>query len=114
MAKPKRPVPKPGQPTTSSRTGRPIMALIDLIGRRWALRLLWELREGALTFRALQAACDGLSPSVLNERLGELREVQLVAVGDDGYALTALGTELIAALAPVQRWSSKWAKALER
>jgi DNA-binding HxlR family transcriptional regulator len=88
------------------------MALIDLIGRRWALRVIWELRGGALTFRALQTACDGVSPSVLNERLAELREVRLVAMGDDGYALTPLGAELIEALTPVQRWSVKWGKNL--
>jgi DNA-binding HxlR family transcriptional regulator len=88
------------------------MALIDLIGRRWALRVVWELRESALTFRALQTACDGVSPSVLNERLSELREVALVETRDDGYALTSLGSELIEALAPVQRWSTKWTKTL--
>jgi DNA-binding HxlR family transcriptional regulator len=88
------------------------MALIDLIGRRWALRVIWELRESALTFRALQTACDEVSPSVLNERLAELREVALVEMRDEGYALTPLGSELIVALAPVQRWSAKWAKTL--
>ena len=107
-----RPTPRPGRPSTSSRTGRPIMALLDLIGRRWALRLIWELRGGALTFRALQQACDGVSPSVLNDRLAELREVRLVGVVEGGYALTALGMELVEALAPVRRWSDKWARAL--
>lgn len=112
MPSPKRPTPRPGRPTQSSRSGRPIMALIDLIGRRWALRVIWELRESTLTFRALQTACDGVSPSVLNERLAELREVVLVEMGENGYALTPLGSELIEALAPMQRWSAKWAKAL--
>lgn len=88
------------------------MALLDLVGRRWALRLIWELREGPLTFRALQLACDGVSPSVLNDRLAELREVRLIDTVDAGYALTPLGLELIAALAPVRRWSERWAKAL--
>ena len=32
-----------------SRTGRPIMALLDLLGRRWSLRIIWELREASLT-----------------------------------------------------------------
>jgi len=112
MPKPKRPTPRPSRPVQSSRSGRPIMALIDLIGRRWALRVIWELRDRALTFRALQTACDGVSPSVLNERVAELREVALVEMGDDGYALTQLGSELIEALTPVQRWSAKWAKTL--
>ena len=61
--------PRPGRPVRGSRTGRPIMALLDLLSRRWTLRVIWELRGGRLTFRALQQACGGVSPSVLNERL---------------------------------------------
>jgi DNA-binding HxlR family transcriptional regulator len=53
--------PRPGAPVRGSATGRPIMALLDLLGRRWALRIIWELRDGPLTFRDLQAACDGMS-----------------------------------------------------
>ncbi|HJV56497.1 MAG TPA: transcriptional regulator, partial [Methylomirabilota bacterium] len=37
--------PRPGWPVRGSRTGRPIMALMDLLGRRWALRVIWELRD---------------------------------------------------------------------
>ena len=54
------------------------MAALDLLGRRWALRVLWELRSGPLTFRALQEACDGVSPTVLNARLAELREAGIL------------------------------------
>ena len=50
--------PKPGTPVRGSRTGRPIMAALDLLGRRWALRVLWELRGGPLSFRELRARCD--------------------------------------------------------
>jgi DNA-binding HxlR family transcriptional regulator len=114
MAARKRPTPKPGRPTKASKTGRPIMALIDLMGRRWSLRVIWELRSGPLTFRGLQSACDGLSPSVLNVRIAELREVAIVEVRDEGYALTPLGLELREALGPLFDWSARWAKALER
>ena len=65
--------PRPGRPVRGSQTGRPIMALMDLLGRRWTLRVIWELRDGRLTFRALQEACGGLSPTVLNQRVRELR-----------------------------------------
>jgi len=58
-----------------SRSGRPIMALLDLLGRRWTLRIIWELREDrSLTSRALRAACDEASPTVLHARLTELRK----------------------------------------
>jgi DNA-binding HxlR family transcriptional regulator len=107
------PAPRPGQPVRGSRTGRPIMARFDLVGRRWALRVLWELHRapGALTFRALQGACDGVSSSVLTQRLAELRDARMVERGDGGYALTSLGADLVASLAPVARWSERWAAA---
>ena len=67
MPKPAQPMPK--RRVRGSRTGRPIMVLLDLLGRRWALRILWELRNDPLTSRALRTACDEASPTVLNERL---------------------------------------------
>ena len=92
-----------------SRTGRPIMVLLDLLGRRWSLRILWELREGALTSRALRTACDEASPTVLNERLKELREAGFVGVGEaGGYTLTPLGKELSAQVMPLHRFAEKW------
>ena len=88
-----------------SRTGRPVMALLDLLGRRWTLRIVWELREDrALTSRALRTACDEASPTVLNERLKELREAGFVELGEaGGYALTPLGKELAAQVMPLHR-----------
>lgn len=104
------PAPRPGKPVRGSHTGRPIMALLDLLGRRWALRILWELREGALNFRELQAQCGQMSPSVLNERLAELRAAGIVEGGADGYTLTAEGARLLRDLAPLQHWAERWAK----
>jgi len=87
-----------------------MMAALDLLGRRWTLRVLWELRDGALTFRALRARCDGMSPSVLNQRLGELRDTGLVALDEaSGYRLTPSGAELLRALAPLDAWARRWA-----
>jgi DNA-binding HxlR family transcriptional regulator len=87
------------------------MALLDLLGRRWALRIAWELRGGPLTFRGLQERSDGLSPSVLNARLADLREAAIVEQrSGEGYALTAEGERLLAALAPLQDWAARWAK----
>lgn len=85
------------------------MALLDLLGRRWALRILWELRGGQeLTFRALRAACDDVSTSVLNERLRELRDAGIVTA-DDGYGLTPRGQKLLSALEPLHTWAKSWA-----
>jgi DNA-binding HxlR family transcriptional regulator len=103
--------PRPGRAVRGSRTGRPIMALLDLLGQRWTLRVVWELRAGRLTFRALQEACDGMSPTVLNGRLKALRESGLVdQVGSEGYGLTPLGGELLEVFLPVVAWSKRWAR----
>ena len=82
-----------------------------LLQRRWMLRVLWELSFGALTFRELQGRCDEVSPSVLNQRLAELRAAGLVERGDGGYALTRLGTELVEAFAPLSKWALRWKRA---
>ena len=100
-------VPKPGSPVRGSSTGRPIMAALDLLGRRGALRMLWELRGEALTFRALQDACQ-TNPSLLNTRLRELRESGLVDHADGGYHLTDQGRKLYAALQPLLDWARGW------
>ena len=85
------------------------MALLDLLGRRWTLRVIWELRVGPLTFRALRAACDDVSPTMLNRRLADLREAGVVETGSEGYALSEAGRALLAALAPLQTWADDWA-----
>jgi DNA-binding HxlR family transcriptional regulator len=95
-----------------SRTGRPIMVLLDLLGRRWTLRIVWELREDAKRFRELQDAI-GASPTIINTRLAELREARLVRLDEQaGYRLTALGEELLRLFLPLHLWSEKWAKAI--
>jgi DNA-binding HxlR family transcriptional regulator len=94
-----------------SRTGRPIMVLLDLFGRRWCLRILWELRDQPMTSRGLRNACDEASPTVLNERLKELREAGFIAlVPDAGYGLTEIGRELLETLLPLHRFAERWGK----
>ena len=103
--------PLPGRKVRGSRTGRPIMALLDLLGRRWTLRILWELREGTFTFRELQSCCDEMSPSVLNKRLAELRTAGIVALRrEEGYGLTRQGVSLHKALAPLHHWAKRWTR----
>ena len=105
--------PRPGRRVRGSATGRPIMALLDLLGRRMTLRILWELRDQRLTFRALQGAA-ATNPSVLNARLKELRDARLVEHGAEGYGLTAQGKELLEKILPLHAWADEWAKALAR
>ena len=92
-----------------STSGRPIMALLDLLGRRWTLRILWELREMTLTSRALRQACDDASPTVLQARLAELRQAGFVELlPGRGYRLTAAGKELLGTLLPLHRFAQRW------
>ena len=92
-----------------SRSGRPIMALLDLLGRRWTLRILWELRDGALSSRALREACDDASPTVLQARLADLRRAGFVElVPASGYRLTEMGRELLGTLLPLHRFAERW------
>jgi DNA-binding HxlR family transcriptional regulator len=88
------------------------MALFDLLGRRTCLRILWELRNGPLSFRALADAA-ATNPGVLNTRLAELREARIVETGAEGYTLTADGRKLLDTLSPLSRWAEQWAERLE-
>ena len=102
--------PKPGRPVRGSESGEPIMALFDLLGRRWAMRIIWELRDDELVFRELQQRCGGMSASVLNARLHDLREAGIAESGSDGYALTEEGRQLLVAYEPLRDWARRWAK----
>ncbi|MGZ2259950.1 winged helix-turn-helix transcriptional regulator [Roseobacter sp. A03A-229] len=105
-------IPFPGQPVRGSRTGKPIMALFDLLGRSWALGIIWQLSNGPMTFRQIQTACEQMSPTILNRRLKELVASSIVERSDHGYQLTSEGVELFAFLKPLGGWSKKWADAL--
>lgn len=108
-------IPRPGQPVRGSRSGVPIMALLDLLGRRWAMGVVWTLcQHGPCTFRELQARCESISPAVLNTRLKELRQAGLADLSPGGYSATAAGQELYTLLAPLGAWSKRWAERFAR
>lgn len=87
------------------------MALLDLLGRRWALRILWELRDQPLTSRALREACDDASPTVLQSRLSDLREAALVElIPASGYRLTTVGRDLLETFLPLHAFAERWSK----
>ena len=103
-------LPRPGVPVRGSATGLPLMAAMDLLGRRWTLRILWELRDGPLGARALRSRCDGTSSSVLYQRLDELTGAGLLTRdGADRYLLTELGAALRPALSSLAAWAQRWA-----
>ena len=102
--------PAPGQKVRGSESGSPINALFDVLGRRWALGILWYLADTPSTFRDLQHRCGGVSPSILNSRLKELRDADIVTRTGAGYVLSDRGKELRSYIVPLSRWAADWAK----
>jgi DNA-binding HxlR family transcriptional regulator len=90
-----------------------MLALLDLLGRRWAFRILWELRQQPASFQALKRRCDSMSTSVLSQRLGELRDARLVEKDQaGGYALTEVGSRLLTRLDGIDERTQEWARAV--
>ena len=102
--------PRPGVPVRGSESGRPVMAALDLLGRRWTLRILWELSQAPSGFRELQRRCEHMSSSVLSTRLDELTGARVLNLHGDAYHLTRLGEDLVEALSPLNAWSRRWAE----
>ena len=88
-------------------TAKPVERALELLGRRWALRLVWELRRSTLSFSELRERT-GISPSVLSARLGELVEADVLE-HDTGrrYRLSGRGRELARILYELNRWSQQ-------
>lgn len=105
-------VPAPGSPVRGSKSGKPIMALFDLLGRSWALGVIWQLASGPLTFRQIQDRCEQMSPTILNRRIKDLTVSGFVEKGDHGYQLTDTGADLFEFLKPLGAWSKQWADEL--
>lgn len=83
--------------------------LLGLLESRYAIRVLWALRDGhAQTFRLLQDSVGGITPNTLNTRIKELREAGLLNHGNDGYLLTSSGADLIRRLSDLPSFASKW------
>lgn len=104
-------IPMPGQPVRGSRSGAPVMALFDLLGRRWAMGVIWTLAEaGPCSFGELQARCESISPGVLSARLKDLLAAALIEQCDEGYRISKCGTELYQYLRPLGQWAKRrWA-----
>lgn len=106
-------IPKPGTPVRGSESGKPVMALFDLLGRRWSMGIIWNLSQSPMNFRQLQEKCESISPTILNTRIKEFRMALLIENSDDGYALTELGEELFQLLHPFKNYAIKWGNLLK-
>lgn len=86
------------------------MALFDLLGRNWAMGVIWHLSKGPSTFRQLQAYCETVSPTTLNLRLKELTDSHFVERTVNGYTLTEQGQKLFNMLEPMGKFAREWAE----
>ena len=92
-----------------------VSQLLALLEARYALRVLWALRDGhAQTFRLLQDSVGGITPNTLNTRIKELREAGVVSHGGDGYSLTLSGQDLLKRLSDLQAFAVKWQAGQQR
>ena len=86
---------------------RAVEGVLDLLGRRWALRLVWELRRSTLSFSELRERT-GISPSVLSARLRELVDSGVLERdGGRRYRLSGRGRELARILYELNRWAER-------
>ncbi len=93
----------------SSKENASISQLFELLEARYALRVLWALKDGhAQTFRLLQDSVGSITPNTLNTRIKELREAGLMTHGTDGYVVTPSGTDLLKRLSDVQPFAARW------
>jgi DNA-binding HxlR family transcriptional regulator len=93
----------------STKENAAVSQLLALLEARYALRVLWALRDGhAQTFRLLQDSVGSITPNTLNTRIKELREAGIVGHGSDGYSLTLSGQDLLKRLSDLQAFAGKW------
>jgi DNA-binding HxlR family transcriptional regulator len=96
----------------SSKDNAAMSQLLGLLESRFAVQVLWALRDGrAQTFRLLQDSVGGITPNTLNTRTKELREAALLSHGKDGYFLTPAGADLVKRLSDLPAFANKWLSA---
>ena len=94
------------QTIRKTKTSAALALALDHFGRRWALRVIWELRGEPLSFRALRSACGDISPSVMQARLHQLRDLGLIEqIPGLGYRHTSAGQQLFRVIAPLDNWA---------
>jgi len=96
---------------TVTKSKKPINELMAILGKKWVLRIIWELNQSPCTFRELQSRCGGVSPTIINARIKDLCSAQLVVKSpSSGYTLSQYGVELMELFGPISDFSKRWAK----
>jgi DNA-binding HxlR family transcriptional regulator len=91
------------------------MRAFDLLGKRWTGVVLGALSGGPIGFSALARSVEGISDSMLSDRLSELSKAGLVSrtVAEGPplsvtYALTNAGHALLPALEQISHWAEEY------
>jgi len=93
----------------SAKENAAVTQLLELLEARYALRVLWALKNGhPQTFRLLQDSVGHITPNTLNTRIKELRAAGLLHHDGDGYVVTGLGADLLKRLAELPVFAAKW------
>ncbi len=93
----------------SSKENVAISQLLGLLESRYAIRVLWALKDGhPQTFRYLQDSVGGITPNTLNTRIKELREAGFINHGNKGYLVTASGADLLKRMGDLSAFATKW------
>jgi DNA-binding HxlR family transcriptional regulator len=101
-------------PEACGRADGSLTRAFDLLGKRWTGVVLGTLSGGPTGFRDLGRAVEGISDSMLSDRLSELSSAGLVTrtVGEGPplsvtYTLTDAGRALLPALEQISRWAEE-------
>ena len=93
----------------SAKENAAVGQLLALLESRYALRVLWALKDGhPQTFRLLQDSIGNITPNTLNTRIKELRAAGLLTHSGDGYTVTVLGADLLKRMNDLQSFAGKW------
>ncbi|SEG86984.1 transcriptional regulator, HxlR family [Actinacidiphila yanglinensis] len=100
--------PQPAEPSVACRT----RVVLDIVGDKWSLLVVRNLRNGPRRFTELKKGIDGISQRMLTVTLRSLerdgiltRTVHNVMPPHVSYELTAMGITLREATAPLLEWS---------
>ncbi|MBL4739605.1 MAG: helix-turn-helix transcriptional regulator [Sneathiella sp.] len=100
---------------TSTSNQRPIVQLLDILGKKWILRILWELDKSPCTFRELQNRCGDLSPTIINSRIKDLCSAQLIfKSAEEGYMLSQQGNKLVELFYPLNDFAKQWIEFVDK
>lgn len=89
----------------------PIVSTLKMVGGRWKLILIWNLKDGPLRYKELHRSIPGISEKMLTQQLGILAKDGWVIKKDyqeipprTEYSLSPLGASFVPVLNQIYEW----------